>query len=160
MNETLKVGDPAPPFEAVALGGEYGTGQTVRLADFAGKHLVLYFYPKDNTPGCTTQACGLRDRWPDYQGVNAAVFGVSTDSLASHRTFIDKYGLPFPLLSDEDGKIVRAYGVWVEKNLYGQKTMGTERSTFVIGPDGHIKEIFRRVKPDEHADAVLEVLRK
>ena len=160
MNVELEVGDPAPPFEAVALGGEYGTGQTVRLVDFAGKHLVLYFYPKDDTPGCTAQACGLRDRWPDYQGVDAAVFGVSTDSLESHRAFIEKYGLPFPLLSDEDGTIVRAYGVWVEKNLYGQKMMGTERSTFVVGPDGRIKDIFRRVKPDEHAGQLLEALRK
>ncbi len=134
MNADLKVGDPAPPFEALALGGAYGTGQTVRLADFAGKHLVLYFYPKDDTPGCTAQACGVRDRWPDFQDADAVVFGVSTDSLESHRAFIDKYGLPFPLLSDEDGKIVRDYGVWVEKNLDGKKSMGTERSTFVIGP--------------------------
>lgn len=160
MNNELKAGDPAPPFEALALGGSYGTGQTVRLADFAGKHLVLYFYPKDDTPGCTVQACGLRDRWPDYHDLDAAVFGVSTDSLESHRAFIEKYGLPFPLLSDEGGKIVRDYGVWVEKNLYGQKTMGTERSTFVIGPDGLIKEIFRRVKPEAHAEQLLEALRK
>ena len=160
MNTELKTGDTAPPFEAFALGGGYGTGQTVRLTDFAGKHLVLYFYPKDDTPGCTVQACGLRDRWPDYHELDAVVFGVSTDSLESHRAFIEKYGLPFPLLSDEDDKIVRDYGVWVEKNLYGQKSMGTERSTFVIGPDGRIKEIFRRVKPDAHAEQVLEVLRK
>ncbi len=104
--------------------------------DFAGKHLVLYFYPKDDTPGCTSQACGLRDRWPDYHDLDAAVFGVSTDSLESHRAFIERYGLPFPLLSDETGKIVRDYGVWVEKELDGKKSMGTERSTFVIDPDG------------------------
>ena len=160
MNTELNVGDAAPPFEALALGGEYGTGQTVGLRDFAGRHLVLYFYPKDDTPGCTAQACGLRDRWPDYQHLDAAVFGVSTDSLESHRAFIDKYGLPFPLLSDETGKMVRDYGVWVEKNLYGTKSMGTERSTFVIGPDGRIKEIFRRVKPEMHAGQLLEALRK
>ena len=160
MSTELKVGDPAPPFESVALGGGYGTGQAVRLADFAGQHVVLYFYPKDNTPGCTVQACGLRDRWPDYHDVDAVIFGVSTDTLESHRAFIDKHGLPFPLLSDEDGKIVRAYGVWVEKNFSGQKMMGTERSTFVIGPDGRIKEIFRRVKPEEHAAQLLEALKK
>ena len=160
MDTDLKVGDPAPPFAALALGGPYGTGQTVRLADFAGRHLVLYFYPKDDTPGCTVQACGMRDRWPDYQGVDAVVLGISTDSLESHRAFIDRYGLPFPLLSDEDGSIVRAYGAWVEKERDGRKSMGTERSTFVIGPDGRIKEIFRRVSPDAHAEQLLEVLRK
>ena len=160
MNVELKVGDPAPPFEAYALGGAYGTGRKVSLADFASRHLVLYFYPKDDTPGCTVQACGLRDRWPDYHNVDADVFGVSTDSLESHRAFIDKHGLPFPLLSDEEGKMVRDYGVWVEKNLYGQKSMGTERSTFVIGPDGRIKDIFRRVKPEAHAEQVLEALKK
>ena len=158
MNSELKVGDPAPSFEALALGGAYGTGQTVRLADFAGKHVVLYFYPKDDTPGCTAQACGVRDRWPDFESRNAVLFGVSIDPLESHRAFIEKYGLPFPLLSDEDGKIVRAYGVWVEKNLYGKKSMGTERSTFVIDGTGRIEAIFRRVKPDEHAEQVLSVL--
>ena len=160
MNAELKIGDPAPPFEAFALGGGYGTGRTVRPADFAGKHLVLYFYPRDDTPGCTAQACGLRDRWPDYSGLDAEVFGVSTDSLESHRAFIAKHGLPFPLLSDEGGKMVRDFGVWVEKEYGGQKTMGTERSTFVIGPDGRIKEIFRRVKPDTHAELLLEALKK
>ncbi len=160
MDTELKAGDPAPPFEALALGGEYGDGQRVQLSDFAGRHLVLYFYPKDDTPGCTVQACGLRDRWPDYSNVDATVFGVSIDSLDSHRAFIQKHGLPFPLLSDEEGKMVRDYGVWVEKNLYGVKSMGTERSTFVIGPDGRIKEIFRRVKPEAHAEQVLEALKK
>ena len=160
MNAELKAGDPAPPFEAIALGGSYGTGRTVRLADFAGKHLVLYFYPKDDTPGCTVQACGLRDRWPDYHDLDAEVFGVSTDSMESHRAFIEKHGLPFPLLSDESGKMVRDFGVWVEKEYGGQKTMGTERSTFVIAPDGRIQEIFRRVRPDVHAEQVLEALKK
>ena len=158
MNTALKVGDPAPVFEALALGGSYGAGARVRLSDFAGRHVVLYFYPKDDTPGCTIQACGVRDRWPDFQGRDAVIFGVSTDSLESHRTFIDKYGLPFPLLSDEDGAIVRDYGVWVEKTRDGKTSMGTERSTFVIGPDGRIGAIFRQVKPDEHAGQVLAVL--
>ena len=160
MTTELKVGDPAPDFAALALGGSYGEGRNVRLADFAGKHLVLYFYPKDDTPGCTTQACGVRDRWPDFQNKDAELFGVSVDPLASHRAFIDKYGLPFPLLSDEEGKMVRDYGVWVEKNFYGKKSMGTERSSFVIGPDGRIEAIFRRVKPEDHAGQVLEVIGK
>ena len=160
MDAELKVGDPAPPFQTTALGGGYGTGETVSLPDFAGKHLVLYFYPKDNTPGCTAQACGLRDRWPDFQHLDAAVFGVSTDSLASHQAFIKEHGLPFPLLSDEHGDMVRAYGVWVEKEFGGKKSMGTERSTYVVGPDGRIEAIFRRVKPDEHAEQVLAVLGK
>ena len=160
MDAKLKVGEPAPAFETTALGGAYGTGETVRLQDFAGKHLVLYFSPKDDTPGCTAQACGLRDRWPDFQHADAAVFGVSTDSLASHQAFIAKHGLPFPLLSDEHGDMVRAYGVWVEKEYGGQKAMGTERSTFVVGPDGRIESIFWRVKPDEHAGQVLATLGK
>ena len=156
MTTDLKVGDRAPDFEAVALGGSYGAGgRSVRLADFAGRHLVLYFYPKDDTPGCTTQACGVRDRWPDFQTRDAELFGVSTDPLESHRAFIDKYGLPFPLLSDEEGKMAREYGVWVEKNFYGKKSMGTERSSFVIGPDGRIEAVFRRVKPEEHVEQVL-----
>lgn len=158
MNAELKAGDLAPSFKAVALGGEYGTGQTVRLQDFAGRHMVLYFYPKDETPGCTAQACGLRDRWPDFQHVDAALFGVSIDPPESHQAFIAKHGLPFPLLSDDDGSIVRAYGVWVEKEVAGKKSMGTERSTFIIGPDGRISAIFRRVKPDEHAQQVLDRL--
>lgn len=158
MITELKIGDKAPDFEAHALGGAYGTGQMVRLADFTGKHLVLYFYPKDDTPGCTVQACGVRDRWPDFQGKDALLFGVSIDSLASHQAFIEKYGLPFPLLSDDSGKLMRDYGVWIEKEFAGKKSMGTERSTFVIGPDGRIEAIFRRVKPDEHVEQVLAAI--
>ncbi len=160
MNTELQVGDTAPSFEALALGGPYGTGTNVRLQDFAGKHVVLYFYPKDDTPGCTVQACGLRDRWPDFHDMEAVVFGVSTDPLESHRTFIDKYGLPFPLLSDESKKIVQDYGVWVEKEYAGTKSMGTERSTFIVGPDGKISAIFRRVKPAEHAEQLLAALKE
>ncbi len=160
MSTELKVGDPAPDFAATALGGAYGTGQLVRLRDFAGKHVVLYFYPKDDTPGCTVQACGLRDQWPDFQKLDAVLFGISTDSVESHQAFIEKFGLPFPLLSDVSGEIVRAYGVWVEKNFYGKKSLGTERSTFVIDPAGRIEAIFRRVKPDAHAEQVLAVLTK
>lgn len=153
----LQPGTPAPAFHAVAVGGPYGNGTPVRLADFAGQNVVLYFYPKDDTPGCTTQACGLRDVWEDL-GKKAAVFGVSIDPEKSHRKFIDKFELPFPLLSDTAQEIVQAYQVWVEKSMYGKTYMGTERSTFVIGPDGLLKAVFRKVKPAEHAQLVLEAL--
>jgi peroxiredoxin Q/BCP len=157
MSQELQPGDPAPAFQTTAVGGPYGDGQTVSLRDFQSQTVVLYFYPKDDTPGCTKQACALRDAWPQFQK-KAAVFGVSIDPAKSHRKFIDKYDLPFPLLSDEDQKIVAAYGVWVEKSMYGKTYLGTERSTFVIGPDGKIKALFRKVKPDEHAAQVLAVL--
>lgn len=153
----LSIGDPAPSFTATAVGGCYGDGTEVSLSDLAGKTVVLYFYPKDDTPGCTTQACGLRDAWGQVQG-KAEVFGVSIDPGKSHRKFIDKYSLPFPLLADEEKKIVEAYGLWVEKSMYGKKYFGTERSTFVIGPDGRIKAIFRKVKPGEHVEQLLGVL--
>ena len=156
----LSVGDPAPDFTALALGGAYGVeGKQVSLRDFVGKTLVLYFYPKDDTPGCTVQACGLRDRWPDFRDADAEIFGVSTDSEQSHRAFIEKHGLPFPLLSDEEKRMVENYGVWVEKSVNGKTFMGTERSTFVIGPDGRITAIFRKVKPEAHAEQVLDALR-
>lgn len=158
MPEMLTPGDPAPDFTAQAVGGEYGTGRTVRLSDFAGRTVVLYFYPKDDTPGCTAQACALRDRYQDLIRSGAAVFGVSVDSAESHAAFIKKHALPFPLLSDTDHGLVEAYGVWVEKTLYGKTFMGTERSTFVIGADGRIRSIFRKVKPEEHAGVVLEDL--
>jgi len=154
----LEAGDKAPQFAAIAVGGEYGeTGQEVSLNDFAGKTLVLYFYPKDDTPGCTKQACGLRDNWKKLQS-KAVIFGVSIDSPASHKKFIDKYELPFALLSDENKAIVEAFGVWVEKSMYGKKYMGTERSTFVIDGKGVIKAVLPKVKPDEHVDKLLEVL--
>lgn len=119
--------------------------------------MVLYFYPKDDTPGCTKQACGLRDGWNRITKT-ARVFGVSVDSIKSHEKFIRKHDLPFPILSDEDHALVEAYGVWVEKSLYGRKYMGTERTTFVIGPDGMIKAVLPKVKPDEHLDQVLAAL--
>jgi peroxiredoxin Q/BCP len=119
--------------------------------------VVLYFYPKDDTPGCTTQACGIRDAWPEISD-KAHVFGVSIDPVKSHEKFIQKFNLPFPLLSDPDQKIVQAYGVWVEKSMYGKTYMGTERSTFVIGTDGKITAVFRKVKPAEHVDLLLGVL--
>jgi peroxiredoxin Q/BCP len=157
MNQTLQVGNAAPQFTATAIGGEYGAGKNVSLKDFKGRTVVLYFYPKDDTPGCTTQACGLRDAWTQLDG-KAAVFGVSVDPPKNHAKFIEKYALPFPLLSDESKKIVEAYGVWVEKSMYGKKYMGTERTTFVIGPDQKIRAIFRKVKPAEHAELLEKEL--
>jgi peroxiredoxin Q/BCP len=158
MPVQLKVGDPAPEFRAQAIGGKYGDGQEVSLADFRGSAVVLYFYPKDDTPGCTVQACALRDSW-DELSAHAHLFGVSVDSSASHEKFIKKYQLPFPLLSDVDKKIVNSYGVWVEKSMYGKKYMGAERSTFVIDGAGRISAIFRKVKPDEHVTILREALR-
>jgi peroxiredoxin Q/BCP len=153
----LQTGQPAPSFHSVAVGGPYGDGTSVKLSDFAGKNVVLYFYPKDDTPGCTTQACGLRDVWAALSA-KAVVFGISIDSEKSHRKFIEKFELPFPLLSDASQEIVKAYQVWVEKSMYGKTYMGTERSTFIIAPDGTLKAIFRKVKPAEHAQLVLDAL--
>ena len=129
----------------------------VSLRDLRGETVVLYFYPKDDTPGCTKQACALRDGWEDIRS-RAKVFGVSIDSIKKHKKFIEKHQLPFPIVSDEERKIVEAYGVWVEKSLYGKKYMGTERTTFVIGPDGVIKAMLAKVKPEEHLDKVLAAL--
>ena len=153
------MGDAAPEFEATAVGGEYGDGQNVTLRDFHGSPVVLYFYPKDDTPGCTVQACSLRDSWGSVRN-QAKIFGVSIDSAKSHRKFIDKYDLPFPILSDPEKKIVNSYGVWVEKSMYGKKYMGTERSTFVIDSAGRIFSILRKVKPEEHVGLVREALNK
>jgi peroxiredoxin Q/BCP len=159
MPPPLAPGDCAPDFSAIAVGGAYGDGQTIRLSDFRGKTVVIYFYPKDDTPGCTAQACALRDRYEHLIGTGAMVFGVSIDPPESHTKFIAKHSLPFPLISDERQEIVQAYGVWIEKMKEGKTYMGTERSTFVIGPDGRIKSIFRSVKPEEHAETVIENLR-
>src|ERR1700737_5037504 len=134
MTIGLKIGDLAPDFKATAVGGIYGGGQEVKLADFALSTLVLYFYPKDGTPGCTAQACELRDSWRELQS-KAELFGVSVDSTASHQEFIKEHGLPFPLLSDPNREIVEAYQVWVEKSMYGKKYMGTERPPFLLRPD-------------------------
>jgi peroxiredoxin Q/BCP len=160
MPKELKVGDLAPEFrtQAIGGGGKDEAGETVSLADFRGSAVVLYFYPKDDTPGCTVQACGLRDAWSELSA-QANIFGISVDSVASHEKFIKKYQLPFPLLSDVDKKIVNSYGVWVEKSMYGKKYMGIERSTFVIDGAGRISAIFRKVKPDEHVTILREALR-
>lgn len=145
---------PAPDFTAPVIGGDYKAGDTLTLSTLLGKPVVLYFYPKDDTPGCTKQACGLRDGWNQISK-KALVFGVSTDSVKKHGKFIQKYELPFPLIADEDHAIVNAYGVWVEKMLYGRKYMGTERSTFVIDKEGRIAAILEKVKPEAHLDQVL-----
>jgi peroxiredoxin Q/BCP len=152
-----QAGQPAPDFTADAIGGPYATPTTIRLADLRGEFVILYFYPKDDTSGCTTQACALRDGWSELSA-KARLFGVSIDSISSHEKFIQKYELPFPLLSDPDKKIVEAFGVWVEKSMYGRKYMGTERSTFVIGPDGIIRAILPKVKPAEHFKQLLALL--
>src|SRR4029453_18009674 len=142
-------GDPAPGFTATAVGGKYGTGQVVRLEDFRGRPVVLYFFPTAHTPGSKAQAWGLGDAWSKFDGP-AEIFGVSIDSTASHEKFIAKYDLPFPLLSDHEKKIANAYGVWVEKSMYGRKYMGTARTTFIIDACGRIAKILSQVKPAEH----------
>jgi thioredoxin-dependent peroxiredoxin len=147
---SLKVGDKAPDFTLPTDGGG-----KVSLKDLKGKKLVLYFYPKDDTPGCTTEACGFRDALPDFSKVKAAVVGISKDSAASHDKFKTKFKLPFPLASDEDGKVCEAYGTWVEKSMYGKTYMGIERSTFLIDETGVIRNIWRKVKADGHAAEVL-----
>jgi peroxiredoxin Q/BCP len=149
---------PAPDFTALVIGGSYQDGDRITLSQFKGQTVVLYFYPKDDTPGCTKQACALRDGWHSITK-QAQVFGVSTDSIKRHAKFIQKHALPFPLIADEDQRIVTAYGVWVEKLLYGRKYLGTERSTFIIGPDGTVTAILEKVKPEAHLDAVLAALK-
>ncbi len=149
----LKEGDVAPGFSAATNGGG-----RVSLADFKGKNVVLYFYPKDDTPGCTREACAFRDHFAEFQKRGAVVLGVSTDSAKSHDKFVEKFKLPFTLLADEDKKIVEAYGVWGEKTFMLRKYTGTFRVTFLIGPDGRIKKIWPKVKPEEHAAEVLAAL--
>jgi thioredoxin-dependent peroxiredoxin len=149
----LKEGDLAPEFSANTSGGE-----KLSLADLKGKNVILYFYPRDDTPGCTKEACAFRDHFADFKKKGAVVLGVSTDSAKSHDKFVDKFKLPFTLLADEDKKIVEAYGVWGEKSFMGQKYLGTHRVTFLIGPDGKIKKIWPTVKPDEHVGEVLAAL--
>src|SRR5438270_8594662 len=133
-------------------------GNPTTLTAYRGEPVVLYFYPKADTSGCTTQACGVRDHRADYERAGAVVLGVSPDPVKRIAAFDQKYGLAFPLLADEDHSVAEAYGVWVQKSMYGRKYMGVERSTFVIGPDGVITEVFRKVKPDEHDALVLGAL--
>jgi peroxiredoxin Q/BCP len=157
MAKSLEIGDEAPGFCATAVGGEYGSGKEVSLTDFKGKFVVLYFYPKDDTPGCTKQACALRDSWQDIKD-RAVLFGVSVDPVKSHTKFIEKYQLPFPLLSDSAHDLAGKYGVWIEKTFMGRTAMGVERSTFVIDGQGRMAGIFRKVKPEEHVGLLSKAL--
>jgi thioredoxin-dependent peroxiredoxin len=149
----LKEGDKAPAFTAETSGGG-----KLSLGDLAGKHVILYFYPKDDTPGCTKEACSFRDNYQKFLDAGAIVLGVSTDPVKSHDKFITKFALPFTLLADTDKRIVQTYGVWGEKSFMGRKYQGTHRVTFLIGPDGQIKKIWPTVKPEEHAQEVLAAL--
>ena len=149
----VEEGKPAPDFELTSESGDH-----VKLSDFRGKPVVLYFYPKDDTPGCTTQACGIRDVYADFRHRGAVVLGVSPDDEASHVKFKEKYSLPFTLLADPGHEVAEEYGVWKERNRYGKKSMGIERSTFVIDADGNVSKAMRRVKPETHAADVLAAL--
>jgi len=148
---SVDVGDKAPSFTLPADGG----GE-VSLKDLKGKTVVLYFYPKDDTSGCTAEACAFRDALPDFSKVDAEIVGISRDPVKSHDKFKAKYDLPFPLASDEDGKVCEAYGTWVEKSMYGRKYMGIERSTFLVDGKGVIRNVWRKVKVPGHADEVLK----
>jgi thioredoxin-dependent peroxiredoxin len=149
----LEPGDQAPDF---TLSDQHG--DQVSLSGLRGQNVVLYFYPKADTPGCTTQACSVRDHSADYAKADTVVLGVSPDPVKPIAKFDEKYGLGFPLLSDEDHAVAEAYGVWVQKSMYGRTYMGNERTTFVIGPDGVIRDVFRKVKPAEHDKLVLGAL--
>ncbi len=144
-------GETAPDFTAPDQNGKVHS-----LKDFSGKTVVLYFYPKDDTPGCTREACGFRDELAEFSRKNTEIIGVSPDDSKSHKKFVDKFSLPFTLLADPDKKICEAYGVWQEKSMYGRKSMGVVRSTFIIGPDGKIAKVFSNVKVDGHIAKVLE----
>jgi len=146
-------GQPAPDFELTS-----DSGERVKLSSLRGKPVVLYFYPKDDTPGCTAQACGIRDHWGDFADRGAVVLGVSPDDESSHVKFKEKYGLPFTLLADPEHEVAEKYGTWVEKTNYGKTYWGVERSTFVIDADGNIAKVMLRVKPDTHAADVLAAL--
>jgi peroxiredoxin Q/BCP len=153
MNTLIEVGQSAPDFTAVT-----DTGETVRLSDYQGKRVVLYFYPKDDTSGCTTQACGFRDNYIDIEEKNAVVLGVSPDGVKSHQKFKSKYDLPFTLLVDEDHAISEAYGVWQEKSMYGKKYMGIVRSHFIIDEAGKIADAQVKVSPQDSVSKALEAL--
>ncbi|MCX8157654.1 MAG: thioredoxin-dependent thiol peroxidase [Verrucomicrobiae bacterium] len=154
FNPAVGVGDPAPDFTA-----QDQHGRTLRLSQLRGQVVVLYFYPKDDTPGCTTEACAFRDEHTALQQAGAVVLGVSTDSAASHDKFARKYNLPFSLLADEDRHIVQAYGVWGKKTFMGREYEGTHRVTFLIGPDGLVRRVWTEVKPATHAAEVLAAVR-
>ena len=149
----LTEGAPAPEFELTA-----DDGSLVRSEDLSGARYVLYFYPKDDTPGCTTQACSLRDSWSRVTETGVTLFGVSPDSVKSHAKFRAKFALPYRLLADDGHRLADAYGVWIEKSFAGKSYFGVERSTFVIGPDGRVEHVLAAVKPAEHLDQLVETL--
>lgn len=150
----VEEGSPAPDFTLTS-----DSGERISLQSLRGKPVVLYFYPRDDTPGCTKQASGIRDAWGEFEKGGAVVLGISPDDERSHAKFRDKYELPFTLLADEDHAVAEAYGTWVQKSFAGKKYMGVERSTFIIDPQGTIKKVMRRVNPETHADDVLAALR-
>ena len=148
---SIEVGQMAPDFEA-----KIETGETIKLSDYRGKKVVLYFYPKDATPGCTAQACNLRDNYEALQKAGYVVLGISSDDEKSHKKFIEKQSLPFPLIADTDLKVHEAFGTWVEKSMYGRKYMGTARTTFVIDEEGKIEEIISKVDTKNHTAQILK----
>ncbi len=149
----LREGDLAPDFTLAASGGG-----NISLADYRGRHVVLYFYPRDDTPGCTKEACAFRDHSADFKMKGAVVLGVSTDAVKAHDKFVEKFQLPFQLLADADKQVVETYGVWGQKSFMGRKYLGTHRVTFLIAPDGRIKKIWPAVQPAEHAAEVLAAI--
>ena len=151
---TLSIGDKAPDFDLPA-----NDGKTVSLKDYAGRYLILYFYPKDDTPGCTTEAKGFTEAKADFAALNADILGISKDTVAKHDKFIAKHDLEIDLGSDESGDMIESYGVWVEKKMYGKTYMGIERATYLIDPDGKVAQVWRKVRVKGHVDAVLETLK-
>lgn len=152
---TLRLKTLAPDFKLLDQDGKLHS-----LSDYTGKWVLLYFYPKDNTTGCTVQACALAESFPNFKKLKVVVLGISVDSVASHKKFANKYELPFILLSDEEKKVVRKYKVWAQKSMYGRKYMGTLRNSFLIDPQGNIAKMYEKVKPAEHAEEVLEDLKE
>jgi len=149
-----------PPAKAPAFSLKATDGKTVKLSDFKGKTVVLYFYPKDDTPGCTKEACAFRDRLSEIHALGAVVLGVSADDVAKHVAFTEKYSLNFPLLADIDHAVCEKYGAWREKNMYGKVSMGIQRSTYIIGPDGKVARLWKKVSVDGHDEQVIEALRE
>jgi thioredoxin-dependent peroxiredoxin len=155
MSDFIELGKKAPAFTLAS-----DSGQKVKLSDLAGSPVVLYFYPKNDTPGCTREACNFRDRSAELKKLGAKVFGVSPDDVASHQKFRDKYELNFPLLADPDHKVAEKYGAWREKNMYGKKSMGIQRSTYLIGPDGKVVKVWKKVSVDGHDQQVIDALKE
>jgi thioredoxin-dependent peroxiredoxin len=147
----LRVGDKIPDFKGII-----DDNKSISLSDFRGKKLVLYFYPKDNTPGCTAESCNLRDHYSEFKSKNCEIIGISKDPVKSHKKFADKYDLPFPLIADEDLSIHKIFGTWVKKKLYGREYMGTARMTFIIDEEGMLEKVIEKVKTKDHANQILE----